>query len=137
MVSWVVDTNVIAKWFLDEEGSDRAEKYLKALVAGTGRVLVPSSAFYELANVFWVRRRDALEQENAIRFWADVEELPLEVTDWMELLPQGIAFAYQHNVSPYDAVFVVLAEERGCDLITADRVLWQRVNETCPWVKKL
>ncbi len=137
MVSWVLDTNVIVKWFLEEEGSDRAEKYLNALTDGTGRVLVPSSVFYEIANVFWVRRRDALEEEKATRLWAEVEELPLEVTDWTELLPQGISFAYQNEVSPYDAVFVVLAEEHGCDLITADHPLWQRVHEECPWVKEL
>ncbi len=31
MVSWVLDTSVIVKWFLEEEGSDRAEKYLNAV----------------------------------------------------------------------------------------------------------
>ena len=51
----VVDTCVVAKWFLQEEGSDRAERYLRALEEGD-RIAVPSSFFFELAHVLWCHR---------------------------------------------------------------------------------
>jgi len=51
MVTRVLDTNIIVKWFLLEEGSQTAEGFLAELLAGQAIALVPSSLFYEVANV--------------------------------------------------------------------------------------
>jgi hypothetical protein len=65
---WVLDTSVVAKWLLPEEGSDRAAPYLDAVAGGEGEVAVPSSLFYEMSNLLWVRRRDGLDAETAARY---------------------------------------------------------------------
>ena len=137
MVTWVLDTSVVAKWFLSESGTDRAEKYLKALDGGAARVVVPSSLYYELGNIFWVRRRDRLTEQIALQMWLELLELPLDVTDWHELLPQSISSAYRLGITTYDAVFVVLAQQLGCDFITDDQALWKNTRSACPWVKRL
>ena len=132
----VVDTCVVAKWFLQEEGSDRAERYLRALEEGD-RIAVPSSFFFELAHVLWCHRRTGMSEKSAVAIWNDVERLPLLVTVWEEIFPQTLSFAYRFEISPYDAAFVVLARELGCELITADRRLWNRTHQDCPWVELL
>ena len=132
----VLDTSVIAKWFLDEEGSDRAELFLDALEDGD-RIAVPSSFFFEFAHVLWCHRRTGMIERNAAAIWNDVERLPFLVTYWDEIFPQTLTFAYRFDVSPYDAAFVVLARELGCELITADRRLWKRTHRDCPWVQLL
>ena len=133
----VLDTSVVVKWFLEEEGSNKAERYLDALEGGGDRVAVPSSFFYELANVLWRQRQTGMTERNATAIWSDVRRLPLLVSDWEELFPQALSFAYRFDVSPYDAAFVVLARELGCELITADRRLWKKTHGDCPWVQLL
>jgi predicted nucleic acid-binding protein len=137
MVTRVLDTNVVAKWFFNEEGTDRAEALLNELLDGSSRVQVPSSMFYELANVIWTRRTESFREQQARRVWAELESFPLAVTDWPDLLPEALTFAIQYEVTVYDAVFVVLARRLGGELVTADGVLWDKVAGDCPWVKML
>jgi predicted nucleic acid-binding protein len=93
--------------------------------------------FYELANVVWSRRTGSFREQQARMLWAELVSFPLLITDWSELLPEALTFAIQHEVTVYDAVFVVLAKQLGGDLVTADGVLWDKVAGDCPWVKML
>ena len=137
MVNRVLDTSVVAKWFFDEERTDRAVALLEDLLAGDARVHVPSSLFYELANVVWSRRGPTLTERQALEVWAELTTLPLSVNDESAVLPEALTFAFQHGVTVYDAVFVVLARQVGCDLVTDDRTLWKQVAADCGWVKRL
>ncbi len=138
MVTWVLDTSVVVKWFLEEEGTDRADFLLQQLVEGVARAVVPSSLFSELANVFWVRRRDGLTEAEAQAFWGELVHLPLDAIEVShQLLFETLAFSFHEQVSPYDATFVVLARQLECELITADGVLWRKIQATCPSVKLL
>jgi len=138
MVTWVLDTSVVVKWFLEEEGTDRADFLLQQIVEGMTRAVVPSSLFSELANVFWVHRRDGLTEAEAQAFWGELVHLPLDTIEVShQLLFETLAFSFREQVSPYDATFVVLARKLECDLITADGVLWRKIQGTCPWVKLL
>jgi predicted nucleic acid-binding protein len=132
----VLDTSVIAKWFLEEDGSDRAERYLQGLNQGD-RIAVPSSFYYELASVLCRQHQAGITEKNAVAIWSDIERLPLLVTYWEEIFPQALSFAYRFEISPYDAAFVVLARELGCELITADRRLWSKTHTDCPWIQLL
>lgn len=133
----VLDTSVVAKWFLQEEGSDRAELYLSDLLQGAVRVVVPPLMFYELASIFWQRRKDGLTSADAGSLWAELSTLPLDVTSGSDLLPQALSYSFRYEISPYDAVFVVLARNLGCDLVTADHVLWSKLHQSCSWLRKL
>jgi predicted nucleic acid-binding protein len=137
MVTRVLDTSVVVKWFFKEEGTDRAEAFLTELLDGSARIQVPSSLFYELANVIWTRRSESFREQQARMVWAELVSFPLLVTDWSGLLPEALIFAIQHKVTVYDAVFVILARQLGGDLVTADGVLWDKVAADCPWVKML
>lgn len=137
MVRRVLDTSVIVKWFLKEEGTERAEVFLEELEAGTGRAVVPSSLFHEISNVLWVARRKGLTEERALALWQELTGLPLEVVDGFDFLPDALSFSFLHEVSPYDALFVVVARDLQCDFITADQALWRKLQSSCPWVKLL
>jgi len=51
MVRRVLDTRAVVKWFFDEEGSDRAEIFLRELEEEVAEVIVPVSLYYEFSNV--------------------------------------------------------------------------------------
>jgi len=138
MVRRVLDTSVVVKWFFSEEGTERAEVFLRELAdERTAIAIVPSSLYYEFCNVLWVKRRKGLREEAASAIWNELIQLPLEVVDGADLLPQALAFSFRHEVSPYDAAFVVLAKSQDCDFITADETLWLKLRSTCPWVRRL
>lgn len=100
-------------------------------------MLIPSSMFYEFSNVLWVKRREGVDKGRALAIWNELVQLPLTPTDWDDLLPEALSFSFQHEVSPYDAVFAVLAQSKGCDLITADGPFWRKLHEKFPWIKHL
>ncbi len=137
MVTRVLDTNIIVKWFLLEEDSQATEGFLEELVAGQALVLIPSSLFYEVANVLWVRRRNGLTESACLTIWQQLKRLPLTVIEWHELLPEALSLSYQHEIAVYDAVFVRLAQLYGCEFITADQKLLQKVAGTYEWIKGL
>jgi predicted nucleic acid-binding protein len=137
MENWVLDTSIVVKWFLQENGTEAAELYLQRLLLGQAFVFVPSLLFYEFGNVLWVHRREDLTVETSLAIWERLKQLPLSVVDWRELFPEAISLAYQHEIAVYDAAFVRLAQIKGCDLITADQKLIQRTADTYSWVKPL
>ncbi|HSS48841.1 MAG TPA: type II toxin-antitoxin system VapC family toxin [Thermoanaerobaculia bacterium] len=137
MVKRVLDTSVVVKWFFAEEGSDRAEIFLRELEEEVASAIVPISLYYEFCNVLWVKRRKGLDEAAASAIWQELIRLPLEVVDGIGLLPQALAFSFRHEVSPYDAAFVVLAQEQECDFITADDVLWLKLRGAHRWVRRL
>jgi predicted nucleic acid-binding protein len=114
MVKRVLDTSVVVKWFFAEEGTDRAEVFLRELEQETARAVVPLSLYYEFCNVLWVKRRKGLGEAAALAIWQELIQ-----------------------VSPYDAAFVVLAREQECDFITADDVLWLKLRGAHRWVRRL
>ena len=137
MITRVLDTSVVAKWFLKETGSDKADRYLDELTDGYSHVMVPSLLYYELAAVFWEQRKHGLGDTEASSLWAGLHALPLTVVSWEQLLPRALGLAFHSSVSPYDATFVLLARDAGCDLITADRELYEAIQESCSWVRML
>lgn len=128
---------MVAKWFLEETGSNKADRYLDELTDGYSHVNVPSLMFYELAAVFWEQRKHGLGDTEASSLWAGLYALPLTVVSWEQLLPRALGLAFRSNVSPCDATFVLLARDLGCDLVTADRELYETIHESCSWVRML
>lgn len=136
MTTWVLDTSVVVKWFLDEPGSDRAEPYLQSLAAD-GEVVAPSSLLYEVASTLWVRRRDSLDRQLASAMLDHLLSLPIRYVPGEDLVAAALAIAFDLDLSPYDGVFVALAEKLDCKLVTADRTLWKRAHEEFPRVELL
>jgi predicted nucleic acid-binding protein len=137
VVTRVLDTSVVAKWFLQEAGSDKADRYLDELTDGYSRVVVPSLLYYELAAVFWEQREHGLGDTEARSLWAGLRALPITVVSWDKLLPGALGLAFRSGVSPCDATFVLLARDVAADLITADLELYEKIHERCAWVKML
>ena len=137
MVTRVLDTSVVVKWFFEEEGTPEALVLLRELLDGSCRVRVPSSFFYEFANVVRSRtlQSESFGADDARTVWAELLTLPLSVSDWSDSVPAALDLALDRDVAVYDAVFVALARRFDCDLVTADRLLWDRVAGECPWVK--
>jgi predicted nucleic acid-binding protein len=117
----VVDTSVAFKWFvpLGEDGVDEAGRLLDAHLAGDVTIVAPASLPLELANGL---RYSPAAEEDVLEF---VEGFGLTHIELVELsaslLADATRLAFAHAISVYDAVFLAVALERGCPLVTADR----------------
>jgi uncharacterized protein len=124
-----VDTSALAKWYLNEEQSDRVEEYLRSLpFAG-----ISSLTLVEMRCLLARRRRYAeITREQELRCYAlfrqDIEEGHLQV----EPLADGhLASALllldrlsDHSLRTLDALHLAIVEAAGFEVVaTADRIM--------------
>lgn len=120
--SLVVDSSVVAKWYLTEPGSDAAIRIRDAFATGKLDIKVPTLLMYEVAN--------------ALRFSGTfkVEELAVAVRSlgkyrfemWRprgRLLEAAVRMSVEGDVTVYGACYVALADLTKCRFVTEDREL--------------
>lgn len=130
----VVDASVAAKWYLPEELSEEAARFLEAGNRGEVRLLAPSLLLPELGNVLWHRYRRGDISLNRLReAWTAFEAAPLSLAEPGPLMPAALEIAVACGCTVYDALYVALAEARqneGAVVLTADERLVSRLSET-------
>lgn len=117
MTGWVIDTSVLIKLFVDEEGSREAA----ASINPTDELFAPDLIWAEAGNVLWkyVRRGD-LSAADAEAIVADMLQMPIDSADSRELVGLALAIARETGRTVYDALYLALAIERNACFLTAD-----------------
>ncbi len=110
----VVDASAVAEILFGTEAGRRAA----ALIDGH-ELLAPQHLTVEVASVIrgWSLSKQ-ITDEQALRAFRELEALGVEQVPMMPMLPA--AHALRHNVSAYDAMYVVLARAARCSLLTLD-----------------
>lgn len=136
MNSLVVDTSVVVKYFLVEEDTDKATAILTAFVHQDMSLYMPDLLLAEFANVLW-KRRTSLTLENAASHIQDLIALDITVVSTKNIIQRAHTIACTTGRTVYDALYIALAEQIGCDMVTADEWLYNAVHKQFPWVKWL
>ncbi|MGH6955224.1 MAG: type II toxin-antitoxin system VapC family toxin [Caulobacteraceae bacterium] len=119
----VLDASAAAKLFITEEGSDA----VRALAASDAVFIAPEFVLAELANVAVKRlRRGDIPRELAERMVEASRSVFRELVPAAALTRRAFELAADAGLSTYDALYVALAEQRRCELATADRRLVAR-----------
>jgi predicted nucleic acid-binding protein len=119
----VLDASVAAKVFITEVGSDAARRFVQSGV----RLIAPDLVLVELANVAVKRvRQGMLPRAIGERMAAAAASLFSEIVPTDSLVASAFVLSADHGFSTYDATYVALAEQRGCQLVTADQRLIAR-----------
>src|SRR5215217_1332859 len=135
----VVDSSLAIKWIFVEDWSAEAISQLRDWIdQGTERI-VPSWFMCELANVMFQRVRDRLlslreAQDNLRDIVRFVHILDAEPAVSVRALKVARDLAQRAS---YDAHYVALADQIGCELWTADARFWNAASPTFPFVKWL
>jgi predicted nucleic acid-binding protein len=142
----VVDSSLVVKWFIPEPHSDKAIhtaiRAMKLLADFRTRKLdltAPDHLAPVVASALW--KRSTLRREISVAeaadsyddFWA--LELPLHPAS--SLVGAALRLAAQARHSVYDMLYIVLAEQRGCQFITADETLVRKLSGKFPFVRLL
>jgi predicted nucleic acid-binding protein len=134
----VLDTGVLVKAFVEEEGSAKADALLQAAVDGIYRLEAPDFMAIEFGNVLWKYvQRKLLEEEKARQI---LEQFPFERIEWLParlLLSDAFRFSIQYAIPVSDGAFLAAAEKLAAQFVTADEGLHRKVRGSLPWVISL
>lgn len=110
----VVDASAVAEILLGTAAGRRA-----AALLDRHELFAPQHLTAEFASVIrgWSLSQ-RITDEQALRAFREFEELGIEQLPTLPMLPA--AYALRHNVSAYDAMYVVLARAARCQLLTLD-----------------
>jgi predicted nucleic acid-binding protein len=134
----VVDASVVVKWLVAESDTDKAEALLESYRLGYNVLLAPELLALEVASVLWRRvRQGILLAREAESLFAYFNRIGPVLRPHLDLSGSAfeLALAYQHSV--YDCLYLALASEYGCDLITADEKLHRAFAPDFPQVRLL
>ena len=130
----VVDASVAFKWLVEEQNSDKATALTRLWDDEGTQLVAPSLMPFEVANALYRRVvRGDLEVEIAADLIQDLMSLGVALHETPSLHRRALELASQLNQGAvYDAHYLALAEELGCELWTADqrfrRAVGQRVD---------
>jgi predicted nucleic acid-binding protein len=92
-VTFVLDTSVLLKWFLDEPGSAAASDLKTRYLAGEAAIAIPDLALYEIPNVLRFKR--GVPQSELTAVMQAFRQLGLEVVAPTEpLLEDAVRLSY-------------------------------------------
>lgn len=131
----VIDSSVVFKWFSKSEiDRELALKLINEHINGKIQLSSPDLILYEITNAWATKSTlSVLEIEINLKKLeeANLKLLPIDY----KFIKKVVKFSKQYNVSVYDATYAVIAEEKGCDLITADDKFADKTN--LHFIKKL
>lgn len=123
----VIDTSALVEFLV---GKDAAAEAVRTAVSGE-RLAAPHAVDLECASTMrgLVRGRK-LPAEEAMRALDLLGRIGLRRYDHVPLLPR--IWELRHNMWPYDAAYVALAERLGAELLTLDGKLSAVPGIRCP-----
>jgi predicted nucleic acid-binding protein len=120
-VRYVIDAGVVVKWFIPEVDSALAHQLLTRYLHGIDTPVAPDLLISECANVLWRRcRQGDITPAEATESVADLLTLNVPLVPATSLVQSALQLALHHQRPVYDALYLALAQERQCALLTAD-----------------
>ena len=137
MSRYVLDASVVVKWYVPEIHSEHALR----LRGRSHDLVAPEFLLIELANTLLKKvRRAEFADDQVMSALASAADL-LTFDSMTGLFTRTVEMARQFARSIYDALYVVLALEQRCPLITADRRLYDAIRPIFPatmvWVEDI
>jgi predicted nucleic acid-binding protein len=134
----VVDCSVAAKWVLPEPGDVEALRLLEEEQSGEISLIAPDLLLAEFASLAARKvRRKQISAEQAREGFRFIEE---SVPRWFKTVPLlegALDLALNNQMSLWDSVYLALALEHRCPLITADRRLFRGHSLRHPAIRLL
>jgi len=140
MLERCVDANIAVKWFIKGEAfRHKALKFLRESVGAGITFIAPSLFESETDSVIQTRLIEGRTTQNvADQTFALLDNAPVVMVTHPNLRQRAREIARQLNQRKvYDATYAALAEIRGCEFWTADKIFYDAVKATLPFVKYL
>jgi predicted nucleic acid-binding protein len=134
----VVDSSVVVKWFFPEPSRQEALRLLRLYQEQRIRLIAPVLLMSETANVFSKRVRRGLTTAAMARDAYRLLKINAPgLVDDRVVIDEAMTLALASGQAVYDCLYLALALQRGCDLITADLKFHAAVSTRFPAVLHL
>ena len=131
---YVLDASIAVKWCVPETDSATARFYLDEFLAQRLFFLAPDILPAEVGNALWKSSmlRNLLSPELAQRGFHFFLALPIELRASADFAARAFELAQRFQCPFYDALYLTLAVEEKCELLTADTALLRRFGGKFP-----
>lgn len=118
----ILDASVVAKWFLEEKGTETALSIREKYFQDEFDINVPDLVIYEIANTLRYSNFSSREIDKAI---STIYSMDLFLVDpSQKVMKKASEIAINNDITIYDATYVALAYQLSSQLITADKPLF-------------
>ena len=132
----VVDNSVVLKWFYKENDSDKALELLELIQNLNITLILPSLAVVELVNSLRFGKKADPVKANEVTnkfFSLEPELLAVDLESSLRLSK----IVHLNNITVYDAIYVLVAEEKNIPLFTADYNHHKKsISKNIVWLKE-
>lgn len=115
----ILDTSVVVKWFVDESDSDKAQDIIRKQKKKEIQIILPDIVLLELINALYYSEK--YSQENITKAIEVMSKLKIVYKSLNNSLLLNVSsLVIRNKIQSYDALFIALAEQEKCPLITTD-----------------
>jgi len=117
----VLDSSVAVKWVLPEIDSDKAESLRNAYRQNIYVLLSPDVFPVEVGHALTrAERQLRINVGDAEDLWNEVMADAPQLVPYLPLMPGAMRISSVHRIGVYDCLYLALAEQEGCKLVTED-----------------
>lgn len=134
----VFDSSVAFKWVVREADSDKADRLRADFQGGVHELLAPDIFPIEVAHALTrAERQGRIAVGQARLLLADILTTAPQFHDYRPLLPRAVDLSSALRIGVYDCLYVALAEQEGCDFVTADDKLTKNLRPSFGFILPL
>jgi predicted nucleic acid-binding protein len=124
---FVLDASVAAKWYLQEQYSELADE----LAACEPEWVIPDLFFFEMGNIFWKKVGGGEMDEGDVReAMKDLLSIGFKQRETRSLICYALELAMEFQCTVYDGLYLAVAIDERCPMITADRKFYGTFSRT-------
>lgn len=124
----VVDASVIVKWFVEEEGSDKALKLRDKYIDGEISIIAPELIVFEVLNALYYKRLFSKSEMKEISEALEAYSFTLYPLRGA-YTEKTLEVAFENDITVYDASYIALAMIKNTYTYTADEKLIKRLKK--------
>lgn len=128
-MKYVLDSSVALKWAIPEPDTAKALQLRTDYRNGIHELIAPDFFPVEAAHALTrAERQRRIPQGAGWGLWQKITSDCPTLLSWHPLMPQAFDLSSKMRIGVYDCVYVALAEQEQCRVVTAD----QRLLKTFP-----
>jgi predicted nucleic acid-binding protein len=121
MTMYVVDASIVVQYAITQTHTPAVRSLISRLYQGYEQLIIPEFCLLECTNVLWKEVRfQGLPPAQAEALVNELLSLKFQILPTKHLLPQALKFGLHCELAIYDSLYIALALEQNCPLITVD-----------------
>jgi predicted nucleic acid-binding protein len=135
---YVLDSCVGFKWLIVEPNTDKARKLRDEYRQGIHDLLAPDVFPVEIAHALTrAERQGRITPVEGTQLMVDMLTTLPRLFPSLPLLPRAYQISSTARIGIYDCLYVALAEQEGCQLVTTDARLLTSLQTQFPFIVSL